>query len=152
MGSIESALNNYMESGKEEGGDKLREQLKKESADKRYELLINVEGVAAGRFRMKIGSHTVNVLSKGENWTGLHSATLADDLETIKYMLDDFSSNQKYDVVKIQKSDKLTALHIAADRGHTSIIYYLLSNLSQQQKYDLLKFQNNEGDTRLHSS
>ena len=65
-------------------------------------------------------------------------------------MLNNFSANQIYDVVKIQRNDKSTALHIAAFNNHSSIISYLLSHLSQQQNYDLLKIQNVNGDTALH--
>ena len=115
-----------------EGRDRLTELLKNTSVDIRYSLLMNVRGGIFSR------------------WTGLHSGACANDLETIKYMLDNFLCDQKCDVVKIQASNMRTALHFAAAYGYTSIINYLLNNLSQQQKYDLLKIQDENGNTALH--
>ena len=130
---LETVLRRYIDSWGGEGRDRLREGLKNTSVGNRYSLLMNVRG--SGRISTR---------------TGLHCGADADDLETIKYMLDSFSSNLKYNVVKIQRSDKWTALHIAASIGHTSIINYLLSDLSQPQNYDLLKIQNVYGDTPIH--
>ena len=129
---LETVLRKYIDSWKGKGRDRLRELLKNESVDARRELLMNVKEGVFG------------------TWTGLHGVTYADDLETIKYMFNNFSANQKCDVVKIQDYAKYTALHTAAELGHTSIMNYLLSNLSQQQKYDLLKIQTRFGDTPLH--
>ena len=128
---LETALREYIDSWAGDGRGRLRKLLKNKSVDYKYNLLMNVRGVDG-------------------TWTSLHSGAFTDDLETVKYMLDNFSSNQKYDVVKIQESDKWTALHFAAAYGNTSIINYLLSNLSQPQKYDLLKIQNDDGNTPLH--
>ena len=130
MGSSESVLKKYIDSGA--GIDRLRELLKNESVDKRYELLMNVRGGVDG------------------TWTGVYCGAYASDLQIIMCMLEGFSSNQKYDAVKRQSSGEWTVLHIAAGRGCTSIINYLLSNLSQQQKYNLLKLQDIYGDTALH--
>ena len=132
---LETALRTYIDSWGGEGRDRLRELLKNTSVGNRYSLLMNVRGSG--------------ILSK---WTGVHRGANADDLGAIKYMLDNFSSNQKYHVVKIQKITKCTVLHIAAERGNTSIINYLLSNLSQQQLYDLLKIQDMSGNTALHQA
>ena len=130
---LETELRKYIDSWEGEGRDRLREVLKNTSVDNRYSLLMNVR--RSGGFSA---------------WTGLHRGAFANDLETIKYMLDNFLCDQKYDVVKIQASDKMTALHFAAAYGYTSIINYLLNNLSQQQKYDLLKIQDENGNTALH--
>ena len=133
MGSCESVLKKYIDSrGGEEDRDKLRELFKIGSVDQRYELLINVRGGVDG------------------TWTGVYRGACGNDLESIKYMLDHFSANQIYDVVKIQGMAKWTALHTAAINGYTSIINYLLSELSQQQKYDLLKIQSQNGYTALY--
>ena len=137
LGFRESALlKNYIDSrgDDDDDRDRLRELLKDESVDTRYELLMNVRGWRRSRL------------------AGTQSGAIADDLESIKYMLEGFSSNQKYDVVKIQSSGECTALHYAAFKGYTSIINYLLSNLSYQQKYDLLKIQNDDGNTALHAA
>ena len=101
---LETELRKYIDSWKGEGRDRLRELLKNESVDTRYELLMSVRGV------------------KVSTWTGLHNGTVTNDLKSIRYMLGGFSFNQKYDVVKIQDSDECTALHIAASLGHISII------------------------------
>ena len=128
---LETALRKYIDSYGEEGRDRLRELLKNTSVGNRYGLLINVRGVF-------------------DTLTGLHCGAFANDVETTKYMLDNLSCDQKYDVVKIQENTKRTALHYAAVYGYTSIINYLLSDLSQQQKYDLLKIQDVYGNTALH--
>ena len=129
---LETALRSYIDRLGNEDRDRLRELLKNESVDAKRELLMNVKG---GVF---------------STWTGLHCVTYVDDLETIKYMLNDLSANQIYNVVKIQDYVKCTALHTAAELGRTSIINYLLSNLSDQQKHNLLKIQDRRGDTALH--
>ena len=110
MGSNESTLQRYIDSkvGElTENQERLRDLLKNKSVDTRYELLINVRGV--GQYG---------------TWTGLLKATYDDDLENIKYMLDGFSIDQKYDVVKMQDSARWTALHFAALYSRTSIINY----------------------------
>ena len=134
MGSTESTLRKYIDSSAEQGTcrDELRGMLKSDSVDTRYQLLLKVRG------------------EQFSTRTGLHEAATSNDVETIKYMLDGFSSNQKYNVVKIQSGGKSTALHIAAAYDHTAIINYLLSNLSQQQIYNLLKIQTQHGNTALH--
>ena len=129
---LETVLRKYIDSWGE-GRDRLRELSKNASADNRYSLLMNVKGVFSA-------------------FTGVHRGAFANDLETIKYMLDNLSCNQKYDVMQIQPRGKYTALHIAAAYCCTSIINYLLSNLSQQQKYNLLKIQDMHGYTALHRS
>ena len=134
MGSSESALKRYIDSWGKIGRDRLRHLLKNESSGTRHNLLVNEKGIT-GVF---------------STWTGVHIGALINDLETVKCMLDGFSINQKYDVVKMQQRNKWTALHIAAANGHASIIKYLLSNLPLQQKYDLLKIQNEDGNTALH--
>ena len=131
---LEIVLRKYIDSLGKEGRDRLRDLLKNKSVKTKYELLMNLKGVEYSTF------------------TGLHSAAFANDLKIIKYMLNGFSSSQKYDVVKIQERVKYTALYTAAHKGYTSIINYLLSNLSQPQKYDLLKIQTQNGDTALHGA
>ena len=131
---LENAMNRYINSplsNRGQGGDRLRELLKNKSVDTRYRLLMNVRG--------------------GGAWTGVHEAAVANDLESIKCMLDGFPSDKKYDVLKIQNSGDNSPLHTAAAyKGYSSIITYLMTDLSQQQKYDILKMQNNDGDTALH--
>ena len=128
--------------------DSWRELLKNKSVDTRYERLMNVRG-SPGRNTGRLFKF-LGMAAERSTLTGIHSAAIANDVETVRYMLDNFSAYQKYNVVKIQDSTKYTALHYAAGRGQTSIINYLLSNLSQEQKYDLLKIQNEDGDTPLH--
>ena len=130
---FETVLRRYIDRSGKQDRDRLRELLKNTSTGHRYSLPVNVRG--SGRFN---------------TWTGLYRGAFANDLEIIKYMLDNFSANQKYHVVKIQSVTKSTALHFAAGDGYTSIVNYLLSNFSQQQKYDLLKIQNEDGNTALH--
>ena len=147
--NLETVLRRYIDNFGREGRDRLRKLLNNESVDARYELLMNVRG-STGRSAALIGLIIV-ALERGA-LAGIHAAAWADDVETVRYMLDNFSAYQKYDVVKIQDSNEYTALHYAAERGYTSIINYLLSNLSQQQKYDLLKTQDDDGDTPLHTA
>ena len=128
----ENAMKKYIDDG--QGRDRLRELLKNESVDSRYELLMNVRG------------------GGDSTWTGVHKAAVAGDLESIRYMLDGFPPDKKYDVLKIQKSDGRTPLHIAACYGCSSIIACLITDLSQQQKYDILKIQDQSGDTALHEA
>ena len=111
MGSSESVLKKYIDSRGREGGDKLRDLLKNEPVGTRYELLI------------KERRETFSAA------TGLHSAAIADDLDTARCLLDKYSANQKYDVVKLQTSGRSTALHLAADRDCATIINYLLKDL-----------------------
>ena len=126
---LEIEMKEYIDSRRD--GHQLRELLNNESADNRYCLLINV--------RRKFSA-----------WTGAYRAAYNNDLESIRYMLDGFPSNKKYDVLKIQSSNGSTPLHTAAYYGYSSIITYLMTDLSQQQMYDLLKIQDNAGDTALH--
>ena len=128
----ENAMKKYIDDG--QGRDRLKELLKNESVDSRYELLMNVRG------------------GGDSTWTGVHKAAVAGDLESIRYMLDGFPPDKKYDVLKIQKSDGRTPLHIAACYGCSSIIACLITDLSQQQKYDILKIQDQSGDTALHEA
>ena len=132
MGSSESTLQEYIDSSI--GIDKTKDLFKDKPADARYNLLMKVRG------------------KEFSTWTGLHEAARINDLESIMFMLNDFSSSQLYNVVKIQSGSDRTALHVAAEYGYTPIINYLLSNFSQQQKYDLLKIQDEDGDTPLHDA
>ena len=134
---LENGMRRYIDSAKPDRAEcraRLRKLLTNESVDNRYDVLMNVRGV------------------KYSTWTGVHAAALDDDLESIRYMLDGFPSDKKYDVLKIQKSDGRTPLHIAACYGYSSIIAYLITDLSQQQKYDILKIQDQRGDTALHEA
>ena len=130
---LETVLRKFINSSGGKGGDKLRELLKNESVDSRYELLMNVRGV------------------RNSTFTALHAGAVANDLESIRHLCDGFSASQKCDAVQLQAiGTERTALHFAAVAGYTSIINYLLSDLSQQQKYDLLKLKNEYGNTPLH--
>ena len=126
---LENVMKRYIDGGK--GRDRLRELLKNESVDSRYELLMNVKGVEY-------------------ELTGLYEAARNNDLESIRYMLDGFPPEKEYNALKIQTSIGRTPLHWAAYRGHSSIITYLLTDLPKQQKYNILKIQDRCGDTALH--
>ena len=133
---LENVLKRYIDSpagGRGEGRGILRELLKTESVDTRHGLLMNVRGTAYITL------------------TALHEAAGANDLESIRLMLDGFPSDKKYDLLKIQ-SDGYTPLQTAATCGHSSIITYLMTDLSQQQKHDVLKIQDMCGDTALHDA
>ena len=132
---LENGMRRYIDSAKPDRAEcraRLRKLLTNESVDNRYDVLMNVRGV------------------KYSTWTGVHAAALDDDLESIRYMLDGFPSDKKYNVLKIQNVDGRTPLHWAAYRGHSSIITYLLTDLPKQQKYNILKIQDRCGDTALH--
>ena len=134
---LENAMKKYIDSdlsNRAERRVRLREWLKNKSVDTRYDLLMNVRGV------------------KDSKRTGVYEAAYANDLESIRSMLDGFPSDKKYDVLKIQISNGKTPLHTAAYCGYSSIITYLMTDLSQQQKYDLLKIQDMYGDTALHEA
>ena len=127
---MEKALKKYIDSESKDGKKELRQSLKQTSSVDRYSLLMNV---------------------RGDIWsgnTGPHIAALYNDLETMKCMLEGFTIDHKYNVLKIQGG--VSALHYAASSGFSSIITYLLTDLSQQQKYNLLQLQNKYGDTPLH--
>ena len=120
---------------------------------------INKPGTAGEKLRLRLQATSVesrlNLLKnvKGDNgYTGLHGATLKNDLETMKSMLQDFTWEQKYDVAKIRSSFNYTAVHLAAHHGCSSIITYLLTDFSQQQRYDVLKMQCDDGATPLHDA
>ena len=134
---LENAMKRYIdsdESNRAERGNRLKELLKNESVNGRYDLLMNVRG------------------DKYSPWTGLHEAAVVNDLESIRYMLDEFPPDKKYDALKIKNNIGSTPLHSAAYRGYSSIITYLMTDLSQQQNYDLLKIQNKWGHTALHDA
>ena len=128
---MEKALKKYIDSDSVVGKEELRQLLQHTSSVDRYSLLMNVRG-------------------DKYSYTGPHIAARCNDLETMKYMLEGFTVDEKYDVLKIQAGAGNTALHYAAWQGHSSIITYLLTDLSQQQKYNLLQLQNDDGDTALH--
>ena len=133
---LEKAIKRYIDSDRSNRADRsnrLRELLQNKSVGSRYELLMNVRG-------------------DEYKWTGVHRAAFADDLDSIRYMLDGFPTDKKYDVLKIQSSTGRTPLHTAAYSGSSSIITYLMTDLSQQQKYDILKIQDHDENTALHDA
>ena len=123
------ALNNYFTSE-----NKLKMLLQTTSVNSRYCLLMNVRGTNCNMH------------------TGLHRGSVNNDLESLRYMLSGFNSDQIYDVLKIQTSYGSAPLHFAAFFGSSSIITYLTTCLSQQQKYNLLWMQDSDGDTALHKA
>ena len=129
---MEKALKKYIDSLSADGKEEVRPLLQQTSSIDRYSLLMNVRG------------------DKFSGNTGPHIAANYNDLETMKYMLEGFTVDEKYDVLKIQGGNGLSVLHCAAWRGYSSIITYLLTDLSQQQKYNLLKLQDKDGVTPLH--
>ena len=129
---LKKALKKYIDSLGSDGKEELRQLLQQTSSVDRYSLLMNVRG------------------DKLNGNTGPHIAAGCNDLETIKYMLEGFTADEKCDVLKIQNSDGTSALHYAAVNGRSSIIHYLLTDLSQQQKYNLLQLQDKDGETPLH--
>ena len=129
---MEKSLKKYIDTESVDGKEELRQLLQQTSSVDRYSLLMNVRG------------------DKYSGITGPHIAALYNDLKTMKYMLEGFTTDEKYDVLKIQAGDGLSALHYAAVGGYSSIITYLLTDLSQQQKYDLLQLQKIDGNTPLH--
>ena len=128
---MEKALKKYIDSESADGKEELRQLLQQTSSVDRYSLLMNVRGDKYGN-------------------TGPHRAAWWNDLETMKYMLEGFTADEKYDVLNIQGYTGISALHNAAAIGCSSIITYLLTDLSQQQKYNLLQLQKEDGDTPLH--
>ena len=129
--SLANVLKNYIDSESADGKEELRQLLQQTSSVDRYSLLMNVRG------------------DKYDN-AGPHIAAWEDDLETMKYMLEGFTVDEKYAVLKTQCGDGISALHYAAANGYSLIIAYLLTDLSQQQKYDLLQLQTADGNTPLH--
>ena len=129
--TVENILKKYID-GSGKGNNKLRQSLQYISPDSRYQLLKDIRGHC--------------------NLTGLHAAAVSDDLESIKYMLRGFTTDRKYEVVKIQNNYDSTALHHAAFKGHAYILIYLLNDFSQQQRYNLLRIQDREGSTALHDA
>jgi ankyrin repeat protein len=112
--------------------DRLRELLKSTSVDVRYNLLLTVRGEEYSR-------------------TAVHRAAVSNDMESLKYMLAEFTPAQIYELVSIQSSYSQTAVHYASDRGHTDIVIYLLINLSHQQRFHILKVQETRAkQTALH--
>ena len=130
---LDNALKKYIDNLSAASRGQLRQLLQQTSSVDRFRLLMNVRG------------------DKYRGNTGLHIAAISYDLETMKYMLEGFTVDQRYDVVKIQGGG-LSALHYAASKGFPSIITYLLTDLSQQQKYNLLQLQNKDGNTPLHDA
>ena len=128
---LKNVLKKYIDNSAD-GKEELRQLLQQTSSVDRYSLLMNVRG----------DKHSGN--------TGPHIAAKYNDLETMKCMLEGFTTDQKYDVLKIQGGYGSSALHCAAGEGYSSIITYLLTDLSQQQKYNLLQLQKEDGDTPLH--
>ena len=94
----------------------------------------------------------MNVRGDEYSGTGPQIAARENDLETMKCMLEGFTTDQKYDVLKIQTGNDFSALHYAAWSGYSSVITYLLTDLSQQQKYNLIQLQDRYGATLLHDA
>ena len=76
---LEIVLKKYIDSDSVNGRKKLKQLLQQTSPVDRYSLLINVRG----------DKHSGN--------TGPHVAAGYNDLETMKYMLEGFTSDKKYD-------------------------------------------------------
>ena len=130
---MEKALKKYIDSMSVDGKEELRQLLQQTSSVDRYSLLMNVRGDKYGN-------------------AGPHVAAGKNDLETMKCMLEGFTVDKKYDVLKIQGGHRASALQYATARGHLSIITYLLTDLSQRRKYNLIQLQDNDGDTVLHEA
>ena len=110
---LENAMRRYIDSPVDYcgvGRDKLRELLKNNSADTRYDVLMNVRGVQYSTWTSVLRAALVR---GGGAWTGVHEAAYANDLESIRYILDGLPSVKKYDVVKIESYGS-TPLHTAA--------------------------------------
>ena len=131
---LELVLKWYIDIIGADGKEELRQLLQQTSSIDRYSLLMNVRG------------------DKYSNNTGPHRAAWYNDLETMKCMLEGFTSDKKYDVLKIQTGNGCSTLHYAARRGYSSIITYLLTDLSQQQNYNLFQLQDKCGATPLHDA
>ena len=129
---LENALKNYIDN-RADGKVEVRQLLQQMSSVDRYSLLMNVRG-------------------NWNSYAGPHIATIYNDLGTMKYMLQELTGDQKFDVLNIQSSGGISALHFAAWHGYSSIITYLLTDLSQQQKFNLLQLQQKKGDTPLHDA
>ena len=127
------ALKKYIDN-RADGKEELRQLLQqKSSVDNKYSLLMDVRGDKYGSI------------------TGPHIAAKYNDLETMKYMLKEFTFDQKYDLLKIKGGKSgLSALHYAARNNRSLIITCLLTDFSQQQKYSLLQLQDEDGYTPLH--
>ena len=110
----------------------LRGLLQTTSVDIRYSLLKRIRG--------------------NSDRTGVHKSAQLNDLDTLEYALDGFSSIQRYDITAIQAHDGSTALQFAAYAGHSAVVSYLLEGLSLQQRYNLLKIQDKNGYTPLHDT
>ena len=132
---LEKVLKKYIDGeSADDGNEELRKLLQQTSVADKYSLLMNV---------------------RGDKWwsngnTGPQIAAMFNDLETMKCILEEFTIDQKYDVLKIQVGYAFSALYYAAENGNSSIITYLLTDLSQQQKYNLLQLQSDNGETPLH--
>ena len=129
---MEKALKKYIDSMSADGKEEVRPLLQQTSSLHRFRLLMDVRG----------DEYSGN--------TGSHIAARENDLETMKCMLVDLTSDQRYAVLRIQAYGGLSALHYAATNGFSSIITYLLTDFSQQQKYNLLQLQDDDGNTPLH--
>ena len=102
---LENALKKYIDN-RADGKKELRRLLQQTSSVDRYSLLMNVRG------------------DKHDN-TGVEIAALYNDLETMKCMLEGFTVDEKYNVLKIQSGYSNSALYYAAENGNSSIITYL---------------------------
>ena len=91
---LEIALKKYIDN-RADGKEELRQLLQQTPSVDRYSLLMNVRGD-------KYSSNTGPQIAAGYN-----------DLETMKCMLEGFTADEKYDVLKIQNSYGISALHYA---------------------------------------
>ena len=131
---MEKALKKYIDSMSADGKEEVRQLLQQTSSLHRFRLLMDVRG----------DEYSGN--------TGPHLAARENDLETMKCMQEDLTSDQRYAVLRIQAYNCLSALHYAATNGFSSIIGYLLTDFSEQQKFNLLQLQDDDGDTPLHKA
>ena len=130
---VKSLLQRYIDSMAEER-QKLKQALQSISANNRYSLLMEVRGV------------------KWSANTGLHLAARQNDLEMIKHMMLDFTTDQVYCVVSIETPTQGTSLHYAACNGHNDVIRYLLDRVPQQHMFESIGLEKANGNTALHDA
>ena len=111
--------------------DKLRNVLESTSVDIRYSLIKDVRGV---------------------RWSGnvLHESAYRKDVEMMKRLLHEFSSDQMWQVLRMGAGYGSTPLHWAAFLGSTDAAKYLLESTPQQFRYEYLEMKDVVGDTALH--
>ncbi|XP_067944343.1 zinc finger protein 853-like isoform X2 [Watersipora subatra] len=133
---LEELLQRYID---EQGsGERIKPQLRpllqRVSAEFRHRQFMEIRGVKRGSYMMTV----------------MHEAIRTNDCETLRWMMEGWTSKQIFTATIVRDNNGSTALHNAAYFGQTPIVRLLLERLTWDQRFSLVQSKDGYGETVLH--